>query len=140
MGWLKGMPQGSCTASPMHPLAAVCTSGVIGRAVGHWARGQAASPLLPLTQVRTEGRMKGWWYPWQHEMLMWCCWGQGLMNRGRVLHGTALRKHPFSSKAQDHLRQGSAEAFYLQKASYNSETKLPNMRHCRHLQPSPDCL
>ena len=51
------MPQGSCTASRMHVLAAECTCGVIGRAVIHWARGQAASPLLPLTQVRAEGRM-----------------------------------------------------------------------------------
>ena len=66
--------------------------------------------------------------------------GTRLMIRGRMLQGTALRKHPFSSKAQDHPRQGSAEAFYLQKASYNSKTKLPNMRHCRHLQSSPDWL
>lgn len=43
--------------------------------------------------------------------------------RGRMLQGTALRKHSFSpAKHKDHLRQGSAEAFYLQKASYNSKT------------------
>lgn len=71
------MPQGSCIASPMHVLAAECTFGVIGRAVIHQASGQAASPLLPLTQERAEGRMKGWWYPWEHEVMMQCCWGQG---------------------------------------------------------------
>lgn len=130
------MPQGSCTASPMHVLAAECTCGVIGRAVIHWESGQAASPLLPLTQVRAEGRMMVVPVGTRDDDAVLL--GTGLMIRGKVLHGTALRKHPFSSKAQDHLRQGSAEAFYLQKASYNSETKLQNMRHCRHLQPSPD--